>query len=219
MAGSVVDRSRLYEALPRGRNALPPHVAEAYQRARIADTAARLIGQHGFGSVRLADIVKAAGVSRTTFYDNFKDKQACFLAAYDEMIDALVDAVERAGAAANDPAAGIRAAFSMYLRWVEADPVLTRAYLIEIYAAGLEGLDRRDRSQQRLSDLAYRLHRRARRLHPDLPEVSRDGIAALVGGTNELVYGRLRAGRPERLADLRVEVGRLQDALLGPMPA
>lgn len=44
----------------------------------------------------VGDLTKSAGVSRTTFYELFEDKEACFLAAYDAAVETLVRRVVRA---------------------------------------------------------------------------------------------------------------------------
>jgi len=46
--------------------------------------------------VSVADIVASARVSRSTFYEIFPDKEACFLAAYDAILGRFVTEIIRA---------------------------------------------------------------------------------------------------------------------------
>src|SRR3954454_19574670 len=70
------------------------------QRARLLDAVARVVAQKGYAASTVADIVRAAGVSRSTFYEQFDGKEACFLEAYRHGVDVLVDRVRAAVRAA-----------------------------------------------------------------------------------------------------------------------
>ena len=60
------------------------------QRQRLLEATIRVVAEKGYGPATVADLTREAGISRTTFYEMFEDKQACFLAAYDAAVDALV---------------------------------------------------------------------------------------------------------------------------------
>ena len=69
---------------PSGRHRLPREVVAQSQRERMLEAMIRVVAKKGYAATTIADVTKAAGVSRTTFYELFEDKEACFLAAYDE---------------------------------------------------------------------------------------------------------------------------------------
>ena len=75
---------------PRGRHRLPPEVVARSQRERLLEAAVRVVAAKGYAATTVGDLTKEAGVSRTTFYELFEDKEACFLAAYDNAVEALV---------------------------------------------------------------------------------------------------------------------------------
>ncbi len=75
---------------PRGRHRLPPEVVARSQRERLLEAAVRVVAAKGYGAMTVGDLTKEAGVSRTTFYELFEDKEACFLAAYDNAVEVLV---------------------------------------------------------------------------------------------------------------------------------
>ena len=64
------------------------------QRERLLDAAIDVVAEKGYAATTIADLTKAAGISRTTFYELFEDKEACFLAAYDAAADVLARRVE-----------------------------------------------------------------------------------------------------------------------------
>jgi AcrR family transcriptional regulator len=61
-------------------------VEPALRRAQILSHAAALFGRRGYHATSIADIIKAAGVARGTFYLYFRNKRAIF----DEILDMLV---------------------------------------------------------------------------------------------------------------------------------
>ncbi len=81
---------------PRGRHRLPPEVIARSQRERLLEAAVRVVAEKGYGATTVADLTREAGISRTTFYAMFEDKEACFLAAYDNVAEALVKRVAAA---------------------------------------------------------------------------------------------------------------------------
>ncbi len=100
---------------PRGRHRLPPEVIARSQRERLLEAAVRVVAEKGYGPTTVADLTREAGISRTTFYAMFDDKEGCFLAAYDGIVDALVRRIDRrlrgrGGVAAASPRRPCRAA-------------------------------------------------------------------------------------------------------------
>src|SRR5882757_7019395 len=81
--------------LPRGRHALAPEEVVADQRRRLIEAVPRVVAKHGYEAMSVADIVKAAAVSRNAFYNNFGDKQECFAAAHEACHERLLAILER----------------------------------------------------------------------------------------------------------------------------
>jgi TetR/AcrR family transcriptional repressor of mexJK operon len=53
----------------------------------IVETARELFLSHGYGGTSLDDVATASGVSKTTVYNNFEDKDALFTAVITDVID------------------------------------------------------------------------------------------------------------------------------------
>src|ERR1044072_1985797 len=65
----------------------PPRIfTPVTQRERLLDGVAATVSLRGYAATPVAEILKAAGVSRRTFYEQFADKEDCFLAAYDTFV-------------------------------------------------------------------------------------------------------------------------------------
>jgi AcrR family transcriptional regulator len=71
---------------PRGRPAIPSEV----QRRRLVEAARQALRDGDFGSVRVADVVRRAGMSSRSFYDHFASKEDLLLELIHDAGRALV---------------------------------------------------------------------------------------------------------------------------------
>jgi AcrR family transcriptional regulator len=205
---SASPQTGILPVLPRGRHAAPRAVVRETQRARMLDAMVEAVAEKGYGRVVVADVIERAGVSRKTFYEQFANKEECFLAAYDAGVDRLLAAIDGALAEPGpDWLAAGRRAVEVYLASLAASPAFARACLIEVLGAGPAALARRDIVQKRFADQLAAIHRRARADIPEIPELAPTTFRAAVGAVNELVTAAVL----ERGADTLPE---LADAIL-----
>lgn len=173
------------------------------------------VAEKGYVRVSVADVIERAGVSRKTFYEQFTNKQDCFLAAYDAGVDRLLAAIDDAMAA---PAAGwldaARRAVEVYLAAMAASPAFARAFLIEALGAGPEALARRDVVQERFAAQLAAIHRRARADIPEIPSVGPHTFRAAVGAVNELVTAHVLEHGADTLPSLNEAILDVHLALL-----
>jgi AcrR family transcriptional regulator len=174
----------------------------ASQRARLLDAVNRAVATKGYAKVTVSDIVSLAQVSRRTFYEQFADKEECFLAAWDMGVQILFDAIMASRAVVSDPIERMRAGLRAYLHTLAAEPAFARSFFIEVVAAGPRAEARRGEVLTRFADLFAATHEQARREIPQLPDVPPAIPRAAVGAINELVSEYVRAGRTERLPEL-----------------
>src|SRR3954465_2473416 len=99
--------------LPRGAHGLDRYVVEASQRTRLLEAVGRAVAERGYAGATIDDVVRGAGASEATFYEDLSDKEDCFLAAYEAASEELLLRVEEAQATEDDwlerTRAGIRA--------------------------------------------------------------------------------------------------------------
>jgi AcrR family transcriptional regulator len=170
------------------------------------------VAEKGYARVAVADVIARAGVSRKTFYEQFANKEECFLAAYDAGVDLLLgaidDAIEEAG---GDLLTAARAGTEAYLRLLAANPAFARTFLIEVLAAGPEALERRaavhDRFARQLAAIQG-----AAGVDERPPHVFR----ACVGAIHELVSDRLLQSGAGELPELLEPILEIEAALLLP---
>lgn len=201
--------------LPRGPHGLERDVVLASQRGRMLGAMADAVAAKGYAGTTVADVVAGAGVSRKTFYEHFRDKEECFLAAFDAGVDLLLDAIVGARPSGGDQGwlELMRARVRAYLETLSSEPAFARTFLIEVFAAGPHALERRAVVLRRFAHLFRDLHVEARRQYPQLPAVPEPVYVAAVGATNELVSDFARAGRMAALPDLEDTLVYLQVAL------
>ncbi|MCW2495791.1 TetR/AcrR family transcriptional regulator [Jatrophihabitans sp.] len=133
----------LAQALPRGRHGLSRDVVVSSQRARMLRAMAEAMYELGYVRTPVAEIIKRAGVSRETFYQQFSSKQDCFLASLNTTISQLADTMAPGLSAPGTPLERLDALIGRFLASVAGDPVMARMFLVESYAAGPEVAARR----------------------------------------------------------------------------
>lgn len=207
--------------LPRGRHRLTPAEVADSQRQRILVAAIQSIGERGYHVTTVADIVAAAKVSRTTFYQQFLDKEACFIAAYGYGLDRLEETVratlsrQEARIAQADWRARTAAELSAYLDALAAEPALARCLHVEVLAAGPVAQDQRARLLGAIAVRVVALNDLARAQEPQLPSVPPQVFALYAGGLDELIRDRLRTGSATALTDLAAPLLTATFALFG----
>lgn len=200
---SVEPETLVSSVLPRGRHAAPRPVVREAQRARMLEAMVQAVAEKGYARVVVADVVERAGVSRKTFYEQFANKDECFLAAYDAGVDQLLAAIDDALVTlAPDWLAAARGAVQTYLETMAASPAFARAFLIEALGAGPAALERRDIVQGRFADQLAAIHRRARADIPEIPALAPHTFRAAVGAVNELVTAHVLEHGAEMLPEL-----------------
>jgi AcrR family transcriptional regulator len=187
---------------PRGRHGLPPEVVARSQRERLLEATMATVAEKGYAATTVADLTKRAGISRTTFYELFDDKEACFLAAYDNAVDGLVRRITVAYEGEERWPDRARAGLATLLEALAANPEQARLALVDVTAAGPAAQRRFRAAVQRLTPFLDE----GRDFAPGgrgLPaNTSRMAAGAVVG----LISDELIAGRADKLPSLLSDV-------------
>jgi AcrR family transcriptional regulator len=200
--------------LPRGTHGLDPGVVAASQRTRLLEAVGRVVAERGYAATTIDDVVRGAGVSKKTFYEHFRDKLDCFLAAYEAASDELLARLREAQSGPGGWLERTRAGIAAYLRWLAAEPALARVFLIEVAAAGPVAAERRERLRDRYADLLRELQDDVRAENPDVPGLPDEVFHALVAAVDEVVVRRIRESGGADLPELEPVLLHLQVALL-----
>ncbi|HLJ07616.1 MAG TPA: helix-turn-helix domain-containing protein [Acidimicrobiia bacterium] len=207
--------------LPSGRHGLTREAVEASQRGRLLDAMAQVVAEKGYAATTVADVVERAGVSRRTFYEQFADKEACFLAAYDVGLEVVLgrirDAIGSAAAAAGWRERA-RAGVEAFLVLLASEPAFARALQVEILTAGPAALERRAGMLVMFAGIWRNLHEAARAEDPALPPLPDDVFTVLTAGLEELVRDCVRTRGTAALPELAEPILRTVFAVFGAAP-
>ncbi len=195
--------------LPAGRHGLPREFIVQNQRERIITAMVDTVAERGYNATTVANITKAASVSRRTFYEHFADKEACFLAAYDMVAEHIRNSMRAAAAAFGEWPQQVRAALGTMLSFLAAEPELARLTMIEPVAAGGEIAARHRASMQGFVEI-LKAGRPEHGGERPLPEATEE---TLVGGIVSLIVREISAGRS---ADLEQLLPDLTELILAP---
>lgn len=188
--------------------------AEQLQRRELIEGFCRAVEERGLSATTIADIVRHARVSKRTFYEHFADKQACFFAAYRALAAEVMRGVAAAVSFDVPWDAQIEAAVRAYLSVLDSRPKLTRAFFLEIHAAGPRAIGLRREVLSEFAELTREFVAQARRREPQLVALTPAMATAMVGGINELML--LKAERHMKSVDLAETAVALCKALVSP---
>lgn len=123
------------------------------KRERILQGMLKAVGDHGYERTTVQDAIAEAGVYRQAFYDSFSDKEDCYLQALDAG-SAWVELTMR------DAALGqiawrdqLRGALTGLLRFLDEQPAVGRALLVEVHAAGPRAVAKRTEALARAATM------------------------------------------------------------------
>ena len=178
------------ERLPKGPHAFSREQVQASQRQRILDAILDVVGEHGYAGATVAHVTTAAGVSRTTFYEQFRNKQDAFLTAYDQIGQQFL--ADLAAATGSTPVETLTDAAERLVDWGRRRPLACRAFLVEIHAVGEEGLEHRDRVMRLAEERFELVSRWVRSVDPSLPSPPRLIGRGVVAASWELTAQAVR---------------------------
>ena len=181
--------------LPSGRHGIPHDLVLSNQRGRLLKALMEVVMRNGYASMRVADVIAIAGVSRRTFYDNFANKQDAFLAAYDAVVRQLMETVGAQFATGDAWPDKVARALTAFLTSMASGPAVARVCIVEVLAAGPSALERRATT---MSSFRQFIVPDAAEV-PAAPLVSELTIETIIGGLYEVVYARVIAGRTDEL--------------------
>jgi AcrR family transcriptional regulator len=183
--------------LPPGRSG-DRDAARREQRERLFAAIVASCAEQGYEATSVEDLLRASGVSRATFYEQFRDKLDCFRAAEDEIIAAAIAAVADEFGGEGDAAQRPRGALEAFVRLIVAQPAAARMCLVESYAAGETGIG----PVRRAIDGIILLGRDAAEQMPGRAAMPPELLRGIIGGLYQVIYGRLLERREAELPDL-----------------
>ena len=188
----------LYKRLPHGPHRLERNEVVLNQRTRIHGAMVEAVARYGYEGASVRQIIGLAGVSRRSFYEQFANKQACFLATFDLIAAREVKQIRRAYLLARGSLEDrMRIAFQRLARSTEDDRNATVLVVLEAQKAGPDGVLRLRKASNACEHMLARSLGEAPRATA-LPVPILRGIA---GGLHAITSTFLRESRSDDLAE------------------
>jgi AcrR family transcriptional regulator len=197
------DASELRTRMMRPGRGTPRQEAERNQRERLFAALVATAAEKGYEATTVADLVRLSGVSRSAFYRHFRDKQECFLAAVETLVRATLRTMERATSAPSGEAR-LRQAVETFLALIEAQPVAAKMCVVEVYAAGPEGLAVLDRALDTFERFGTAQLERIPGREGMPPQL----VRAMLGGLQKVIHKRLYSDEAHELPRLTGQIVR-----------
>ncbi|MBV8292701.1 MAG: TetR/AcrR family transcriptional regulator [Mycobacterium sp.] len=182
-------------------------VLVASPRGRMLDAMTASVAENGYPATSVGDVIKRARASRSTFYEQFTDKEDCYLAAYrlasDHVAGCLAEAAQTTAA---NPSERLARIFDAYLTELARYPLAARAFLVEIRAAGAP-------SQQHHRAVVDQFAELLRIPGGDEDRLARLAVVAL---TDELVVREMTDHGVEQLPKLAPALNKLAARIVTP---
>jgi AcrR family transcriptional regulator len=168
-------------------NGLGPDRVMEIQRSRVLAAMVEVSAERGVANVSVAHVVERAGVSRRTFYELYRDRDDCFLGAFDE---AIVRA-SRYVLEGYDPvarwSARVRSSLVGLLTFLDVERGFGRLLVVGSLGGGSAALKRRGRVLGQMIALVDE-GRKEVKAGAELPPLTAEGI---VGGVLSILHARL----------------------------
>ncbi len=160
------------------------------KRQRILEGMLEAVGNAGYDAASVRMVLDQTGLYRQAFYDEFADKDVCYLEALTYGV-AKFEAIARAAAAPETGwRAKLRAGIGAVLDVLDADPAIGRALIVEVHAAGPEALKTRSEAMKEITNFIDSA-RHASTGTETPPPIAAEGIVA---GMHAVVHAKLATG-------------------------
>lgn len=198
LSEAVALLSRADGRFPAGVRTLPADLVKAVQRERLLAAMIGAVTESGYSTLTVQNVLTRAGISRPTFYEQFEDKEDCFLAAFDASAARMRERIEAVAADADASWRDrLRRGIGELLQFIADEPEEARMVIVEARASSPVGLRRRD---ELLDHFAACIDAFVRE---DLDEApSAIAAAGVVGGIESVLYARLQKGETDDLGAL-----------------
>ncbi len=167
------------------------------QRSRMLNSAVQVVMERGYGQMSVARITGRAGVSRRTFYEIFEDREACFLAAFDQAVTEMSVRAAPAWKCDGSWRERVRSVLSVMLEFLDERPGIGLLVVVEALGAGPRVLEHRARLLSQLTALVDQGRLPAARRPP--PPLTAEGV---LGAVLSVIHARLLEKDRPPLADL-----------------
>jgi AcrR family transcriptional regulator len=160
------------------------------KRQRILEGMLEVVGTSGYEGASVRMVLDGTGLYRQAFYDEFADKESCYLEALAFGVAKMEAICAAAAAEEDDWRDKLRAGLGAALDAIDADAASGRALVVEVHAAGAGALKIRAEAMKRVTDFIDSARHSSTGAEAP-PPIAAEGIVA---GMHAVVHAKLAAG-------------------------
>jgi AcrR family transcriptional regulator len=189
----------LYERLPRGPHRMDPDEVAENQRRRMYGAMIEAVAANGYGRTSVKQVVTLAGVSRRAFYEQFANKEECFLATLELIAGQAMEHIARSYRSTEGPIERrLEAALRTFAEVVRRNPKGARLMLVDAPSAGPAGWERLTDTLTVFEERLAASFEHA----PDAAPLPEPVARAIVGGLRRATFVRLIEERTDEMPAL-----------------
>lgn len=193
----------IYKRLPHGPHRMERSEVVLHQRARIHGAMIEAVAQSTYEDTSVKQIIGLAGVSRRSFYEQFANKEECFLATFDLVVRRDIKELKRAYLASS----GLlerraRAVFERFAQSTAEDRNAMVLVVLEAQCAGQAGAMRLRRATGACEQMLAHSFAES----PDSTALPKPIVRGITGGLLGAAGGYLREGHTPDSIDLAEEL-------------
>lgn len=162
-------------------------------------------GELGYRQVTVDAVLERCGGYRAQFYRQFANLGECYAAAYEVEAGGLFGELLRAGAAQATWRQGLRVALDRLATFVQEQPQVARALLVDVHIAGEPAMAKRKEMFERLSRAIDSARRETESRHSPPPLTALFMVSAIEAS----VVSFLLDGQPARFKDAAPELAQI----------
>jgi AcrR family transcriptional regulator len=170
------------------------------KRQYILQGMLRAVGTRGYERATVQDAIEASGAYRQAFYDSFQDKEDCYLQALDAGSAWIELAMREEAAGVTTWREQLRGALAGLLSFLDEQPEVGRALLVEVHAAGPAAVQKRTEAMERAAAMVDRAREESAE---EAPAISAE---AVVAGILAVLHSRLSANQTDGFLRLLPEL-------------
>lgn len=202
-SGATQAITPLYKRLPKGPHGIAATQVVHHQRIRMHGAMIEAIAARGYQGTSVKHVIGLAGVSRRAFYEQFANKEDCFLETFDLIVSRGIKRVNAAyRSASGSTEQRMAMGFAAFVDEVQCNSKALHLAIVDAQSAGPGARRRLRRTTAMFEGLLSHTFSDPERVDAlPLPVVR-----AIVGGLRRATYVRLRDERTEGLAELTEEM-------------
>jgi AcrR family transcriptional regulator len=133
----------MYKRLPKGPHGLARQQVIHHQRIRMHGAIIEAVTSDGYEQTSVKQVIALAGVSRRAFYEQFANKEHCFLETFDLIVQRAIKRINNAyRSTPGSMEHRMRAGFKAFVDEVETNSKAIHLVVVDAQTAGPEGLRR-----------------------------------------------------------------------------